>query len=143
MATGSQDKSVFIELEPMVSPVGPASPVLDLGAGVPVGSSLGLFWSREGGFYWLRQLASLRTKTVAPLVMKASGDLQQVQWLLASSCPQRWKLWGCSDTGCGCPLPGPDCESCRGSVVAARAAQAHSRWSPQILWSPESTPQGL
>ena len=40
---------MFIELEPMVSAVGPASPVLDLGVGVPVGSSLGLFRSREGG----------------------------------------------------------------------------------------------
>ena len=39
---------MFLELEPMVSPVGLVSLVLDLGAGVPVGSSLGLFWSREG-----------------------------------------------------------------------------------------------
>lgn len=56
---------------------------------------------------------------------------------------QLWKLRGCSDTGCRCPLLGPDCESWRGSVVATRAAQAHSRWSPQMLWSPQSTPQGL
>ena len=27
---------------------------------------------------------------------------------------QWWKLQGCSDTGYRCPLPGPDCESCRG-----------------------------
>ena len=76
---------MFLELEPMVSPVGPVSLVLDLGAGVPGALLTGAFLVQGGGFYWLRQLASLRTKIVAPLVMKASGDLQQMQWLLTSS----------------------------------------------------------
>ena len=40
---------MFLELEPMVSPVGPVSLVLDLGAGVPGALLTGLFWSREGG----------------------------------------------------------------------------------------------
>ena len=124
MVAGSYGKSMFREPEPVVA-AGPAPPVLDLSARMPVVILAGAFLVQGGESYRLRQLGSLRTKTAAPSVTKASGDLQQMQWVLTSSLLSGESCWDPLKAGCSVHSQVLVGESRRGSVVTARAVQAH------------------
>lgn len=95
---------------------------------VPMVVLAGAFLAQGRELCWLRQLESVKAETVAPLVVKASGDLQQMPWLLVYSVDKA--AGGLCKQNAGvhnrehCEVLGG--EHCRGSVVAVRTVLAHS-----------------